>query len=344
MPHALLFHGPEGCGKDAFALGIARLVNCSAAENPPCGKCPDCQKIMALQHPGLKWIFPTPAASAFKPADLLEALKIRAGNPFLTADFKGKNLFIGIDTVRELKKEAQFKMYEGKKKVFIISQAERMRPEAANALLKLLEEPPANLMIILTTANLYAVLPTIQSRCQLLRFRPYSLPEIETIINRYEPESDPAVRHAAIRLAGGNIRRAFEFMETDILAQRELAVDFLRKALQKGRPRELLSVIEKVTAKKDRREAKNLIWMLILWFQDILHLKNFPDNSELLHNSDKIDNLARFRKFAPDADIQAVVWELENALKDLDDVRNLNPVLILTPLAIKLRSVIKKAS
>ncbi|MFZ0389436.1 MAG: DNA polymerase III subunit delta', partial [Calditrichia bacterium] len=133
LPHAYLFYGPEGTGKDAFAINLAKLLNCEKGPLYICGKCAACLKVSAMKHPDVQFIFPAPASSQVKAEDISEALAEKAQNPFRRLRFPGKNTFISIDTVRELKREAKFKLYEGKKKVFIISEADEMRPEAANA-------------------------------------------------------------------------------------------------------------------------------------------------------------------------------------------------------------------
>lgn len=131
LPHALLFYGPEGCGKDALAIAVAQLVNCA----PPGGQIDRAStqylKIAHLQHPDLKFIFPTPSKTNLKDDELLEALREKARNPYRRILFPNKNVFIGIDTVRELKQEARYKVYEGQKKVFIISEAPR--PDSARS-------------------------------------------------------------------------------------------------------------------------------------------------------------------------------------------------------------------
>ncbi|NIW78927.1 MAG: AAA family ATPase, partial [Calditrichae bacterium] len=231
LSHAYLFYGPEGTGKDAFAISLAQLLNCGLSNGELDCESPQAIKIANLQHPDLKFVFPTPAQSALKEEDLVEALQEKARNPYQRLTFSGKNTFIGIDTIRELKREARFKLYEGKKKVFIISEADKMRVEAANALLKLLEEPPHNLMLILTTANIYKILPTIKSRCQLIKFSQLPQEKMETLLRQYGPDSDQRALSIIIRLSGGNIKKAFYFLEKDILQVREQAIELLRKVV-----------------------------------------------------------------------------------------------------------------
>jgi DNA polymerase-3 subunit delta' len=214
-----------------------------------------------------------------------------------------------------------------------------MRTEAANAILKLLEEPPANLMLILTTSNIYKILPTIKSRCQLMRFKPMSGDEIQEIMQRYHPNVDRDRLRLIIRLSGYNIKAAFDFLDMDVLAMRETALEFLRKLSLIHRSQELMQIIEPLGRKGSRGETRLVLWFLLLWFQDVLHLRN--QNGDELLNFDLRDRVEKFIDYAPDADLQKIVWEIENAIKDLDDVRNFNPVLILINLAIKLNQKIR---
>ncbi len=343
LPHAFLFHGPEGCGKDAFAIAIAQLLNTADAAGNINQTSPQYLKIAHLQHPDLKFIFPTPAKSNLKPDELQAVLNEKAQNPYRRATFPGKNTFIGIDTIRELKKEASFRLYEGRKKIFIIAEADQMRVEAANALLKLLEEPPQNLMLILATSNIYKILPTIKSRCQMIRFRPLPETDIKTIVNRYAADADQPTLPAIIRLSGYNVKRTFDFLEQDVLSLRDQAIEFLRKVVLIHKSQELMQIIEPLTAKKDRRQSRLLLWFLLLWFQDMLHLKYTAITENEIYNFDKADTLKKFMLFTPDADIVNIVWEIESALRNLDDVRNFNPLLILATLAIKLNKRLKNS-
>lgn len=342
LPHALLFYGPEGCGKDALAIAVAQLVNCA----PPGGQIDRASaqylKIAHLQHPDLKFIFPTPSKTNLKDDELLEALREKARNPYRRIVFPNKNVFIGIDTVRELKQEARYKVYEGQKKVFIISEADQMRVEAANALLKLLEEPPDNLMLVLTTSNIYKILPTIKSRCQLFRFSPLPEERIRDLVEKYAGPVNPAKLSLVARLAGYNMKRIFDFLEKDVIAARDQAIEFLRKTWSIHKSQELLEILEPIASGKDREEARLLLWFLLLWFQDILHLQKGAAGAAELLNFDKKEVLENFLLSTRGADIAGIVWEIEAALKDLDDPRNYNPVLILSTLAIKLNKKITK--
>lgn len=142
LAHAYLLAGPQGCGKTQTALGVAQLVNCEGSTVKPCGQCASCRKIASNNHPDVHVIG----------GDDRESIK--------------------IEDVRFLLSRCQLMAYEGKTKVFIIRHIELMTLDAANALLKTLEEPGANTLMILTTSVLEANLDTIRSRCHIVKFFP----------------------------------------------------------------------------------------------------------------------------------------------------------------------------
>lgn len=341
LPHAFLFYGNEGAGKEAFAIEVAKLLNCDKGPLHICQRCSHCIKIAGLEHPDVKFIFPIPAASTVKLEDIGEAIRDKAQNPFRRTKFSGKNTFISIDAIRDLKREARFKLYEGKKKIFIITEADQMRPEAANALLKMLEEPPQNLMLILITSRIHRILPTIRSRCQLVHFPPLDGDLIIKTIRKYTP--DPPEHLARIvKLSLENIKLAFEFIEEDVLRKREQAVEFLRKVVLIDKSQELLNLIEEITRPRERRNMILLLSFLLSWFRDTLYYKTDPSGADRLINSDLKENLEGFVNGYPAANYPRIISQVEKAIRDLEDPRNLNPTLIFTSLAIKLNRLIKQ--
>lgn len=340
LPHAFLFYGKEGTGKEAFTIEIAKLLNCEKGPLVICGKCPSCIKISNLGHPDIKFIFPTPGSKSVKPEDIAEAQQEKSRNPYKRVSFPGKSTFISIDMIRELKYESKFKLYEGKKKVFIIAEADKMRPEAANALLKLLEEPPANLMLILISSQIHRILATMKSRCQLIHFPPLEGDIILKIIRKFTPQP-PEHLASLIRLALGNIKLAFDFVDEDVLQKRDQAVDFLRKVVLIEKSHELLINIDEITNSRDRRNMTLLLFFLLTWFHDAYHYKISPQQTGYLINSDLISNLEGFVNGYPQADFSQIISHTQKAIQDLEDPRNLNPTLIFTDLSIKLNRSIK---
>jgi DNA polymerase-3 subunit delta' len=173
LPSSLLFQGPRGVGKQRLALWLAQRLFCPES-NAPCGACKSCRYVAELTHPDLHWIFPRPRLKDSDPDleqvrdDYAEATAERAAANGLYASPSGTE-GIYVATVRSLVQRAVISPAMGSRKIFIIGDAERMVPQegadmAANAFLKLLEEPPADTTIILTSSEPGALLPTIRSR------------------------------------------------------------------------------------------------------------------------------------------------------------------------------------
>lgn len=180
LPASLLFQGPRGVGKQRLALWLAQRLLCDdATRDSGCGTCKACRYVAELTHPDLHWIFPRPRLKDSDPDleqvrdDYAEATTERAGANGLYAAASGSE-GIYVATVRSLVQRAAMSPGMGDRKIFIIGDAERMVPQegadmAANAFLKLLEEPPADTTIILTSSEPGALLPTIRSRVVAVR-------------------------------------------------------------------------------------------------------------------------------------------------------------------------------
>jgi DNA polymerase-3 subunit delta' len=179
LPQALLLAGPRGVGKQRLALWLAQLIHCEAPGQEPCGQCRPCRLVLSLQHPDVHWFVPVElskrggAGEIEQAADALaEEMTTRREQP-LYAPVMGLASH-PVASVRLLLKRLALTPAMGKRKVFIVGDAERLIPQlgtevAANALLKALEEPPADSVIIITAADPNALLPTIISRVVLVR-------------------------------------------------------------------------------------------------------------------------------------------------------------------------------
>ncbi len=178
LPSSLLLQGPRGVGKQRLAIWMAERLLCTH-DAAPCGSCASCRYVTALTHPDLHWVFPRPRLKDSDPdldqvrTDYAEAIAERAAQNGLYAPPSGTE-GIYVATVRSLVQRAVMAPAIGARKVFIIGDAERMVPQegadmAANAFLKLLEEPPADTTIILTSSEPGALLPTIRSRVAAVR-------------------------------------------------------------------------------------------------------------------------------------------------------------------------------
>ncbi len=178
LPASLLFTGPRGVGKQRLAIWLGQAILCTG-DSPPCGNCQSCRYFRELTHPDFHWIFPRAKLKDSDPdieqirSDYAEAVAERAADGGLYSPPSGME-GIYLAAVRMLVRDAAFAPAIGRAKVFVVGDAERMVPqessqEAANAFLKLLEEPPADSTIILTSSEPGALLPTVQSRVITVR-------------------------------------------------------------------------------------------------------------------------------------------------------------------------------
>ena len=218
LPASLLLHGPAGVGKQRIALWLGAALLCESAERP-CGVCQSCRYCAELAHPDLHWIFPRPrlkdadASHEDVRQDYAEAIAERSAANGLYARPSGSE-GIFVSAVRAIVHRAGISPGLARRKVFIVGDAERMIPQegsefAANAFLKLLEEPPADTTIIVTSSESGALLPTIRSRVVSLRASPLSDAEMRKFISdpivagRLDGESIPKDLAARLAIAAG---------------------------------------------------------------------------------------------------------------------------------------------
>lgn len=216
IPQSLLFRGPPGIGKQRLALWLASLVQCTASGARPCGACTSCHLADDLQHPDIHWFFPLPSPKGvsgdrrrqkLEEARLEELAERRANPLWPTTGDEASSIFLPI--VEEIRARAVRRPAMGRSTVFVIGDAERMvpqasSPEAANAFLKLLEEPPADTLIFLTSSRPGTLLPTIRSRVLEVRVTPPALPDAELFLAEHGGVSREEAS-AALRRSEGAI-------------------------------------------------------------------------------------------------------------------------------------------
>lgn len=199
LPQVTLITGPEGVGKQRLALWMAQLLLCEAPGEEPCGRCRTCRLVLGLAHADLHWIIPIPRPKAGEPdkqmeeaaESIAELLEERRKAPLYSPP-DGMSAH-GMATARLIARRAALTPVEGRRKVFILGEAERLvaqesSPEAANALLKLFEEPPAETYFVLTTADPAKLLPTVRSRAVPLRIGRLSTAEVREFLGaHFEP-------------------------------------------------------------------------------------------------------------------------------------------------------------
>jgi DNA polymerase-3 subunit delta' len=332
--HAYLFHGPEGSGKEAAALQWAQTILCEVGGEWACGTCKSCRRIKLFDHPDVYFIFPRTASASDD--ERREVLTSMSENPFFRSrPWENPQLLIG--DIRELKQKLSMTSYEGRGVVIIIAEAERMRDEPANALLKILEEPPKKTYFILTTSATESIVPTIVSRCHPLRFtaiKPGVLTEI--LVTQAAVENERATFIAA--LANGSLRRAFDLLDGGKDDLRRQAVDLLRAAFKASRPADQAEFVEKLVKQRDRRELRQMLEFCLLWIRDGVILHAHRENSPIapaIVNTDMRDSLMALVNNLPNLDYAGIVDELEFAIECLD--RYVQPWLVLMVMLQKVR-------
>jgi DNA polymerase-3 subunit delta' len=304
MRHAYLFCGPPGLGRRTLAIRFAQALNCTTPSDTgiPCGACRDCKQIGAMAH-----------------ADLT----------VIQAETEGGTL--KVDQIRELRKTMILKPYMSKFRVAIFLRFQEANDNAANALLKTLEEAPSYAVLILTADNPEQLLPTIVSRCEILRLRPSSIVELKKYLEGRGVESDHA--RLIAHISGGRPGYARQLVEDDsLLDTREERLNDLLTLLSASRV-EKFSYADKLARDKDSMRQALSFW-LAYWRDVMLRtaqaetpLVNVDRNMEIEDLAEKMD-LSTSRK---------VVSGLENTLEKMD--RNVNPRLLAEVLLLDMPSV-----
>jgi DNA polymerase-3 subunit delta' len=240
LPHAILLKGPSGTGKLAFANAIAQYINClQPGPDDSCGRCTNCIRISKGLYPDIRYILPIiskkEGGRQFTTDDYIEPFRKHFfSNPYFgfeewQAELGGENkqLWIAVHEIRELKRGIYLKAFEGKYKIVIVWNAERINVSASNAFLKLLEEPPDKTLILMTCSDPTQLLTTIYSRCQQIQLRRIPTPAIRDYLMRERslPE-DRALELAT--LSEGSIGNANTFLGEDNQAMLDLYINWLR--------------------------------------------------------------------------------------------------------------------
>ncbi len=249
-PNSLLFYGPEGVGKRDIALVLAKAMNCLKLRDDACDLCTSCRAIENGNFPDVMVLSPE------------------------------KNV-LKIEQMREMKQTAYLKPMVGRKRIFVVDQAEKMNEEAANSVLKILEEPPSFTHLILITHNPYLILPTIKSRCQELSFSQISKLDIEKVlIERGQDEDKARIISLLVR---GNLKQAITMDWEEVQSLREKTWRLLDGVL---RTKSISSFVrEYAFRRRENLEAEfvQLLEILSSFGRDLLLIKSGGEKKLLLN-------------------------------------------------------------
>lgn len=300
LAHAYLFLGDEGVGKVKTALHLAMTLNClNAKPNEYCGECRCCKKIMHNNHPDIDIIGPDGST-------------------------------IKIEQIRILRNKVQLKSYEGQTKVIIIKDAHLLTPEAANSLLKILEEPPQQTLFILTAPEALRILPTILSRCQNIQFKKLQATEICKNLLAQGIERDTAEIFS--NLAKGSLGKAYELMNNpEILLIRKKTLGLLQK-LPKIKQADIFLLSDIID--KDKELLQYVFECIIYWFRDLAIIKTIGQTDQII-NQDYLEVLKTNQLSQSDS---IVALELSHkGLKEIE--KNANGRLALEVLFFKIKGL-----
>jgi len=292
VAHAYLFIGIDGIGKGLAANTLAKALNCEKEAQNSCDKCVSCRKIDGKNHPDIFRVICDETQRSIK-----------------------------INSIRALGERICLRPYEARRKVYIIEDAHLMTEEAANALLKTLEEPPVNSIFILTTSNISRLFQTIISRCQVVKFSPLSPEIIENILVKkfgFRRENAQFVS----RLADGGINKNTVLQGEDFIIWKNRVIDeFMNGSFFEERS---------LMFSGSKKELQDAISVLVNWYRDILVYKNGIAENSII-NFDRMKEISNLSKSLSCGDID----ERLNILIDSHMAvgQNVNPKLVIGALA-----------
>ncbi len=290
VPNSMLFCGPRGIGKRDMALVLAKAMNCERKKDDACEACPSCKAINAGNFPDVIEISPE------------------------------KDVIV-IDQMRMLRKIAYLKPMMGKKRIFVVVDADKMKEEAANSLLKILEEPPLFSYIILVAHNPFLIMSTIKSRCQVLNFSPVSKEDIGKILvdEGYEEKKARIIS----LLVHGNLKQALSLEWEEVQDKRTKAWQLFLSLLRKGKVGLFLRNYATSQRALVRDEWGQILEMLSSFCRDSILIKEKGDR-RLLMNPDYEEEIRKAETLMSLEGLMDCLTKIDYAIYGLEKNLNVN--------------------
>ena len=300
--HAYLFQGEEGVGKEALARTFAAGLQCqSESADKPCKECVSCRQMESGNQPDVIWVTREKAS-------------------------------LGVDEIREqLCNTMDIKPFSSPYKIYLVPEAEKMTEAAQKALLKTIEEPPEYGIVILMTSNISALLPTIQSRCLTMEFRPLSTAVVESYVKEHCQVPDYQAR-ASAAFAQGNLGKAMRYAKSEDFIERKDHIISLLRHVEQMDLSEMLAVIKDLGTRKD--EVRDYIDLMVLWYRDVLLFKATKDINQLLFQ-DEASYISREASHRSYEKIEEILQAFEKAKVRLRANVNFDITMELMLLALK---------
>ena len=285
VSHAYIINGEKSSGKEFIAKVFAMALQCEKGGEEPCQECHSCKQALSGNHP-----------------DIIRVIHEKPNT-------------ISVDDIRaQVNNDVGIKPYSGSRKIYIINEAEKMTPQAQNALLKTLEEPPAYAVILLLTANVNSLLPTILSRCVVLNMKPVA----DELVKKYLMEQLQVTDYKAevcVAFARGNIGKAKALASSEDFENVKAEALALLKYIQDMELNEIIAAIKKITEYK--LEINDYLDICAIWYRDALLFKATHDANHLVFR-EEIQALRRTAQHSSYEGIETILKALETAKRRLN--------------------------
>lgn len=317
LAHAYLFIGPAGVGKKQTALALAHAVQCNEANPDGCGACISCVQVLAGTHPDLRVVGPEAGKQS-----------------------------IAIDQVRDLQRVLSLRPVQGKKKIAILEDAHSLTPQAQSALLKMVEEPSGDALLVLLTLNSATLSRPLLSRCQQVRFAPLPTPVIEEILVRTQ-DKEPALAHTLALYSRGSIGRAL-VLDPDVFTEERRYVEEALQKLDTTSFVDLSRVAEWLVADRVRKSAKNAdatgerasgsdrLAIVLSWYEEVLRYAVLGTEGVVRHH----ECLNAIAKLATKLGVEGALQQLSVVYATIQALgRNANRQLAVEDMLLQLKGI-----
>ena len=346
-----LFSGPPGCGKEWCAVEFSKLINCETSSTSICNSCPSCKKFSTLQHENLNLVFPLPSISNSKGLDdpiksigkedyesVLQMIDLKSKDPFVKIKLSNARRII-INSIRYLRKILYLKSQNNGRKIVIIFDAHLMSEgagESANALLKILEEPPGNTTLILVTDKKSKLPLTIISRCQQIDFTSLAFDKVRELVENDQVSNDRATQLAM--LSNGNMHLAKEFVLNDFDKPLEEAFRIVKSLtlLDENEWRNSINSFSMLAFRKPEEFVFKMS-LVQMWISLASKFKHNKNDAEFFN--EYFDTFEQFNDKYPNADFFEINNLFESAILALN--QNLYMPLFIIDMMISLQTLLK---